>query len=132
MERTFIGAVERIRRRTQWVTATLPGALVFLASCSGGALAQSAAHPPSAPALSSGTRFVQTTGKDLFANICQGCHMPDGGGAVGAAMYPSLANNRKLEASGYPVYVVVNDLRTHFGNDYSDVVTAADVKVVRP
>jgi hypothetical protein len=27
---------------------------------------------------------------------------------------------------------VVNYLRTHFGNDYKDAVTAEDVKVVRP
>jgi hypothetical protein len=26
----------------------------------------------------------------------------------------------------------VNYLRTHFGNDYKDAVTAEDVKVVRP
>jgi hypothetical protein len=27
---------------------------------------------------------------------------------------------------------VVNYLRTHFGNDYKDAVTAEDVKMVRP
>jgi mono/diheme cytochrome c family protein len=133
---------------------TLIGALLFLALCCGSALAQNAAHPSSERTLSSGSRFVQSTGEDLFANICQGCHMPDGNGASGAATYPSIANDRKLEASGYPVHVVVNGqramppfgamlsddqvaavvnyLRTHFGNDYRDAVTAADVKPVRP
>ena len=80
--------------------------------------------------------------------------MSDGNGASGAGMYPSLVNDTKLEASGYPVYVVVNGqramppfgamlsddqvsavvnyLRTDFGNDYRDAVTAAaDVKAVR-
>jgi mono/diheme cytochrome c family protein len=137
------------------VAATLPGALLLFAlSCSGAALAQSAAHPSSEPTLSSGFRFTQTTGKDLFVSICQGCHMPDGAGAVGAAAYPSLANDKNLAASGYPVTVVVNGqramppfgamlsddqvsavvnyLRTNFGNDYRDAVTAEDVKVVRP
>ena len=59
----------------------------------------------------------------------------------------------RLEAAGYPVYIVVhgqhgmppvgmmmtddqvaavvNYVRTHFGNDYRDAVTAADVKAVR-
>jgi mono/diheme cytochrome c family protein len=110
--------------------------------------AQSAAH------FSPFFRFTEQGGEQLFANVCQGCHMPDGKGAAGAGAYPSLAGNTKLEAGGYPVYVVVrgqramppfgammsddqvaavvNYLRTHFGNDYKDAVTAEDVKVVRP
>ena len=150
---TRSGFLELSRRRTQGTLATLPGALLFLALYSGGALAQGAAPPSSGPPLSFGYRFTQTAGKDLFANICQGCHMSDGNGASGAGMYPSLVNNSKLEASGYPVYVVVNGqramppfgamlsdeqvsavvnyLRTNFGNDYRDAVTAADVKAVR-
>ena len=69
-------------------------------------------------------------------------------------MYPSLVNNKNLAASGYPIAVVVNGqramppfgamlsddqvsavvnyLRTNFGNDYRDAVTAEDVRVVRP
>jgi mono/diheme cytochrome c family protein len=112
------------------------------------AQAQSAAH------FSPAFRFTEQSGEQLFANVCQGCHMPDGKGAVGAGTYPSLAGNRNLEAGGYPVYVVVrgqramppfgammsddqvaavvNYLRTRFGNDYKDAVTAEDVKVVRP
>jgi mono/diheme cytochrome c family protein len=119
-----------------------------LALLSSAARAQSAAH------FSPAFRFTETTGEQLFANVCQGCHMPGARGAVGAGTYPSLAGNRNLEAGGYPVYVVVrgqramppfgammnddqvaavvNYLRTHFGNDYKDSVTAEDVKVVRP
>jgi mono/diheme cytochrome c family protein len=132
---------------------TLPSALLFLGLCSGGALAQGATPPSPASTLSFGYKFVQTSGKDLFVNLCQGCHMPDGQGASGAGMYPPLANNTKLEAGGYPVYLVVNGqramppfgdmlsdeqvsavvnyVRTNFGNDYRDAVTAADVKAVR-
>jgi mono/diheme cytochrome c family protein len=154
MGRTRSGFVDRIWRRGQWRTAASPGVLLFAALCSGGAFAQGAAPPSSGPPLSFGTRFTQTSGKDLYANICQGCHMSDGNGASGAGVYPSLVNNKKLEASGYPVYLVVNGqramppfgamlsndqvsavvnyLRTNFGNDYRDAVTAEDVKVVRP
>jgi mono/diheme cytochrome c family protein len=79
--------------------------------------------------------------------------MSDGKGAVGAGTYPSLAGNRNLEASGYPLDVVVNGrrgmppfgtmmsddqvaavvnyLRTHFGNNYQDTVTTEDVRIVR-
>ena len=114
--------------------------------------AQTAAPTPSPP-LSTGFRFIEQSGEDLFVNVCRGCHMTDGRGAAGAGTYPSLAGNKKLEAGGYPVTVVVNGqrgmpafgammsddqvaavvnyLRTHFGNDYKDTVTAEDVKTVR-
>jgi mono/diheme cytochrome c family protein len=118
------------------------------------ALSSFAAHAQSAVHFSPFFRFTEQSGEQLFANVCQGCHMPDGKGAVGAGTYPSLAGNKNLEAGGYPIYVVVrgqramppfgammsddqvaavvNYLRTHFGNDYKDAVTAEDVKVVRP
>jgi hypothetical protein len=37
--------------------------------------------------------------------------MSDGKGATDAGTYPSLAGNRDLEASGYPIDVVVNGQR---------------------
>jgi mono/diheme cytochrome c family protein len=103
--------------------------------------------------FSSGYRFVEMTGEELFANVCQGCHMPDAAGAAGAGAYPSLAANKNLEAGGYPIYLivkgrrgmppfgdmmtdgqvaaVVNYVRTHFGNSYQDAVTAKDVSDAR-
>jgi len=115
--------------------------------------AQSTGVPASTPALSAGFKFVEMSGEELFANVCRGCHMSDGKGAAGAGTYPSLAGNRNLQASGYPVHVVVNGqrgmppfgammsddqvaavvnyLRTHFDNNYQDAVTAEDVKIVR-
>jgi mono/diheme cytochrome c family protein len=103
--------------------------------------------------FSSGFRFVEMTGEELFANVCQGCHMPDATGATGAGTYPSLVANRNLDASGYAVHLVVNGrrgmpafgdmmtdgqiaavvnyLRTHFGNSYKDAVTTAEVRQAR-
>src|SRR5882724_10919289 len=103
--------------------------------------------------LSAGFKFVEMSGEELFANVCRACHMSDGKGAAGAGTYPSLAGNRNLEASGYPVTVVVNGqramppfgammsddqvaavvnyLRTHFDNRYKDTVTVEDVKGFR-
>jgi mono/diheme cytochrome c family protein len=79
--------------------------------------------------------------------------MPAGEGAIGAGTYPALAGDPNLAAAGYPVTVVlhglrgmppvgyfmtddqvaavVNYVRMHFGNNYPDTVTAADVKAVR-
>jgi mono/diheme cytochrome c family protein len=118
------------------------------------ALSSFAAHAQSAVHFSPAFPFTEQSGEQLFANVCQGCHMPGARGAVGAGTYPSLAGNKNLEAGGYPVYVVVrgqrampafaammsddqiaavvNYLRTHFGNDYKDAVMAEDVKVMRP
>jgi len=103
--------------------------------------------------FSSGYRFVEMSGEELFVNVCQGCHMGDAAGAVGAGAYPSLATDANLEAGGYPVYLVlrgrrgmppfadmmsddqvaavVNYLRTHFGNNFQDIVTAKDVRDAR-
>lgn len=99
--------------------------------------------------FSDGDNFSEKTGQELYANVCQACHMDQGQGAVGAGKYPALAKNVNLEAGGYPVYVllhglkgmppvgkmmsddqvaaVVNYVRTNFGNDYKDAVTAEDV-----
>jgi mono/diheme cytochrome c family protein len=117
------------------------------------ACAESTEPPASRPALSTGFRYVESSGEELFANVCRGCHMPDGKGAAGAGTYPSLVANKTLEAGGYPVDLVVNGqramppfgammsddqvaavvnyLRTHFDNHYQDAVTVADVQTVR-
>jgi mono/diheme cytochrome c family protein len=101
-----------------------------------------------------GSPYPEQTGEEIYKNVCQGCHMPDAKGAVGAGMYPALAGNKKLGAKAYPVMVivrgqkampefgtaftddqvaaVVNYVRTHFGNSYTDTVTAAEVKPLRP
>jgi mono/diheme cytochrome c family protein len=116
------------------------------------AAAQDAAGATAA-ALSTGFKFSERSGAALYANVCQACHMPDGKGATGAGAYPALAGDGNLAAGRYPVAVIVNGLRgmppvgemmdddqvaavanyvrTHFGNDYRDAVTAADVKAVR-
>ena len=117
------------------------------------AQAQSTGRSASEATLSAGSGFTEKSGEQLFSNVCQGCHMPDAKGAAGAGTYPSLAGNRNLESSGYPIGVVVNGqrgmpsfgsmmsndqvaavvnyLRTHFNNGYPDEVTADDVKAVR-
>ena len=114
---------------------------------------QNGAFPPGERTFSSGYRFVEMSGEELFVNVCQGCHMGDAAGAAGAGAYPSLAADANLEAGGYPIYLVlrgrrgmppfadmmsddqvaavVNYLRTHFGNNFPDMVTAKDVRDAR-
>ncbi|MBV8683324.1 MAG: cytochrome c [Caulobacteraceae bacterium] len=97
--------------------------------------------------------FKEQTGESLWQGICQGCHMPNAQGAVGAGAYPKLAGDPLLASNIYPVMMVlnghkampafganlsdaqvaevVNYLRTHFGNKYNDPVTPAQVKALR-
>lgn len=92
-------------------------------------------------------------GAGVYREVCQACHMPEGRGAKGAAAYPALARNPKLEAAGYPLTLVmhgqkampafagilsdeqaanvVNYIRTRFGNRYRDRVTAEDARALR-
>jgi mono/diheme cytochrome c family protein len=115
--------------------------------------AQSAGPSASESARSAGSRVSGNSGEELFAKVCQGCHMSDGKGATGAGTYPSLAGNGNLQASGYAIGLVVNGqramppfgtmmsddqvaavvnyVRTHFDNRYLDAVTAEDVRAVR-
>jgi mono/diheme cytochrome c family protein len=47
------------------------------------------------------------SGAEVYGHICQGCHMPQGQGAVGAGHYPALANNTNLAAWQYPAVTVL-------------------------
>src|SRR5262247_4756638 len=127
--------------------------LALAASLSGAAI--TAAWPEQAdPRFSNPNRFMPQTGEALYADVCQGCHMPGGVGAVGAGAYPALAKNPKLAVAGYVLSVVINGrkgmppfggfltdqqvaavvtyARTHFGNEFSEEVTAADARAARP
>jgi len=110
--------------------------------------------------LQTGQTTALTSGEQIYAQICQGCHMPGGLGAEGAGRYPALAGNPALASANYVVITVlngrrnmpafkpienfefffgptflddqqvaevVNYIRTHFGNDFADPISAADV-----
>ena len=49
-----------------------------------------------------------TEGEEIYNNVCSGCHMTEGSGAVGAGEYPPLAGNQNLEFANYPIYIIVN------------------------
>jgi mono/diheme cytochrome c family protein len=88
-------------------------------------------------------------GEQIYRNVCQGCHMPDGRGARGAGTYPALVQNARLASWQYAAITVlngrnampsfapmlsdtevadvVNYLRVHFGNHYRKRVSGAEV-----
>ncbi|MBU2979702.1 cytochrome c [Alteromonas sp. C1M14] len=101
------------------------------------------------PMFSSSGVFVQQEGENIYRALCQGCHMPNGEGAVGAGQYPALAENPKLGTPHYAIFMVskglggmpafsqmltdeqiaevVNFVRASFGNNHTDIITAKDV-----
>lgn len=48
------------------------------------------------------------SGEAIYSHICQGCHMPQGQGAVGAGHYPQLAGNPRLASWQYLAVTVLN------------------------
>jgi mono/diheme cytochrome c family protein len=93
--------------------------------------------------------LVPKTGEEVYRMVCQACHMADAKGAVGAGTFPALANNPRLGTAAYAIYIVekgkggmpyfsdsltpaqvaqvLTYVRTHFGNNYPEPITAADV-----
>jgi mono/diheme cytochrome c family protein len=103
----------------------------------------------------------QLSGAEIYAHVCQACHMPQAQGAVGAGHYPKLAGDPALVSwqyaaltvlngkNGMPAFglpadqyefvfgavnlsdaqvaLVVNYVRSHFGNKWKASVTAAQV-----
>lgn len=122
-----------------------------------GALQAQTAEP-----ILSGDQLGHASGEQIFQHICQGCHMPDAHGAIGAGNYPALAKDPNLASAQFmaavvlngrrdmPSFVVrpdlqgfeamvrvslddaqiadvVNYVRSHFGNHYTDKLSAVDV-----
>lgn len=103
--------------------------------------------------FASSSVLTQQTGQGIYRAVCSGCHMDEGEGAVGAGAYPALADNPRLAAAGYPIFItihgngampplggvlddaqiaaVVEYIRTSFGNEFAEPVTAEDVAAAR-
>ncbi|MCQ8240820.1 c-type cytochrome [Rhizosaccharibacter radicis] len=126
---------------------------VLAASVLAGTMLPSRDARADAAANVAGGPITSHDGATLYRQLCQGCHMANAKGAVGAATIPALAGNPKLASGGYPVYVIlngygampwfsgtlddaqiaalVNYVRTNFGNHYTDGVKPEDVAAVR-
>ena len=55
--------------------------------------------------------LTTTDGGQVYAQICQGCHMPQGQGAEGAGHYPALARNPALGSRQYAALTVLKGRR---------------------
>jgi mono/diheme cytochrome c family protein len=67
-----------------------------------------AAHADDSGAITRAATDSAAGGARTYAHICQGCHMPEGQGAVGAGHYPKLAGNTALVSWQYVALTVLN------------------------
>lgn len=97
-----------------------------------------------------GTKPLQPkNGKEVYEMVCQSCHMADAKGGAGAGVIPALANNPRMAAPAYPIILVqkgkggmpwfhdsltptqvaevLTYIRTNFGNNYPQPITAEEV-----
>ena len=56
-------------------------------------------------------KLKTTSGAEVFEHICQGCHMPDGKGAVGAGRYPALAGDAALASKQFMALTLLEGRR---------------------
>lgn len=128
--------------------------LLFFSALMAAAVPAGFARADSASAIS-GKMEALPSGEAIYRHICQSCHMPDGQGAVGAgAQIPALAHNPRLQVATYPATVILNGygampwfsglltdkqiadvveyIRTHFGNHYTDKLNPSEVALMRP
>jgi mono/diheme cytochrome c family protein len=139
---------------------TLAALAVAMALC-----APVAAEAPEPPPMPDEGNLGTVDGAQVYAQVCQGCHMADGRGADGGGAYPSFRDNPNVASATFlavvilhgrrnmpafapelapapffepvvlsdvQVAAVVNHIRTSFGNDYRDPITAADVAALHP
>jgi mono/diheme cytochrome c family protein len=58
--------------------------------------------------FTSATGTDMSSGAQVYAQVCQGCHMPAGQGAGGAGRYPKLASNPAMVSWQYVALTVLN------------------------
>src|ERR1700693_2092838 len=69
--------------------------------------AAAAAHADDAR-FTSNAATANVTGADTYGHVCQGCHMAQAQGAVGAGHYPKLAGDPALVSWQYVALTVLN------------------------
>ncbi len=74
-------------------------------------LAAGGARPDTTMGMFSTGQLESTSGEVIYAQICQGCHMPDGRGATGAGHYPALAGDRALLSAQFMALTLIEGRR---------------------
>ncbi len=94
-----------IARRTQRIGCRRAGLAVVIA-----VLAAAADISPAradVAGIFDAATVTTTDGKQIYEQICQGCHMPRAQGAVGAGRYPALAKDPTLVSRQFAALTVL-------------------------
>lgn len=92
----------RFKRIAKWRFAVRCGAALWV-----GAAATVAVHADDSSFTSDSAALGNAGGAEIYQHICQGCHMPNGEGAVGAGHYPKLARDLALISWEYAALTVL-------------------------
>ncbi len=66
----------------------------------------------SPPAPADNAKTLQTSdGEQVYQHVCQGCHMSEGQGAVGAGYYPAFAGNPNMASAQYMALTILTGRR---------------------
>jgi mono/diheme cytochrome c family protein len=104
----MIGMSTRNRgiRRRAWHAVAIAMILALVAGTSRTTWAQG-----EGVGMFSAGKLKVTTGAEIYQSICQGCHMPDGKGAIGAGRYPALAGDGSLTSTQFMAMTLLEGRR---------------------
>lgn len=103
-------------------TRILRGALLAMGLAALPAMGQDEPDPDAVSQRASlDGRIRASDGRSIYEQVCQGCHMPEGRGALGAGNYPALAGNPKAASAAYLAVTILKGRRNMpaFGSDRS-------------
>ena len=128
-------------------------ALALILTMAFGTPLRAAESSADAFAMSRGRTFDEQSGEALFAHVCAACHQADARGATGAGAYPALAANANVASKDYvlefllegrgamppigrmmsdaQIAEVINYVRSHFGNAFTDPISTPEVAAAR-
>jgi len=94
----------RLRRALERILIAAP--LLALAGGTGTSWSQA-----EGTGMFSAAKLKTASGEEIFRQICQGCHMPDAKGAIGAGKYPALAGDSALASSDFMAITLLQGRR---------------------
>ena len=110
MSRLF-ASIGRIRLITGYESIRTASALLAMLWALGAFWSPPAAAQAEGVGMFSGGKLNITSGAEIYRSICQGCHMPDGKGAMGAGRYPALAGDGSLAATQFRAMTLLEGRR---------------------
>jgi mono/diheme cytochrome c family protein len=98
--------LDAFRVRTLLARAIAGTALLWLGGATNPARSQE-----EGTGMFSAAKLRTTSGAEIYRQICQGCHMPAGTGAVGAGKYPALAKDPALASTRFMAITLLKGRR---------------------